>query len=188
MSTMRVLLRPKLVALPDPVASPAEWEQFVRRRSVQWGQLIKAFLKVAAERPEEYRAVASRARGLADGDESASDSEYLCWRCGETWVTMRSLKLHVLHKHGVRSDMRTFVAGSACPVCLRDFGTRPRVVHHLTYAASHCRLVVLRGDVPRQSAEVIEAADAKDQVLPRHLARLGVSELSGAAALVQRDL
>ena len=164
------------------------WGTAPQPRAVQWGWLIKAFLVVAAERPEEYRAVAARARGLADEDESASDGEFLCWRCGQTWATMRSLKLHVLHKHGVRSDMRTFVAGSACPVCLRDFGTRPSVVHHLTYAASHCRLVVLRGEVPRQSAEVIEAADAKDRLLRRQLARLGVSELSGAAALVQRDL
>ena len=41
--------------------------------------------------------------------------------------------------HGVKNEMRRYVASTFCPVCLRQFWSRERVVNHIRYRSLVCK-------------------------------------------------
>ena len=83
--------------------------------------------------------------------------------------------------------MRQFVAGTFCPVCLRQFWTRERVVNHVRYRSRVCKAnLLLLG--PCLSVEEADALDVSENganlVLQRkgrrrHHAEQPVSRLQG---------
>ena len=54
-----------------------------------------------------------------------------CPDCARLLRGSRALGLHRYRAHGIRAEARCYVDGTACPVCVREFHTRTRLVAHL---------------------------------------------------------
>ena len=54
-----------------------------------------------------------------------------CPECGKQLRGQQALGLHRLRKHGVRAEARAYVDGTCCPVCMREFHNRHRLVNYL---------------------------------------------------------
>ncbi len=70
-------------------------------------------------------------------------------------------------------------------VCLVDYRTRMRAVHHLWHradATNRCRTAVLSRVVPPLSAEAAAAADESDRLHQRRCRRSGVNPLEAAGS------
>ena len=55
-----------------------------------------------------------------------------CPDCARLLRGSRALGLHRYRAHGIRAEARCYVDGTACPVCVREFHTRTRLVAHLS--------------------------------------------------------
>ena len=98
-------------------------------------------------------------------------SNFVCYECGEAFGTKAALHTHLFKKHKVKKPTRRYVDDSICPVCLTQFHTRHRVVHHLE-RHSRCR-DALCNSPPLLSPEAAEALDEKERELHRALHKRG---------------
>eukprot|EP00975_Prorocentrum_lima_P008493 1814258-Prorocentrum_lima.AAC.1 len=53
-----------------------------------------------------------------------------CVGCPASFVSWKSLALHMRHKHNWGAPQRKYAYGSACAACLTEFHTRPRLIQH----------------------------------------------------------
>ena len=70
-----------------------------------------------------------------------------CSECGTCFNTLQKLSLHLFKKHGIRNLWRRYVhEHTHCPVCLRSFWTRERLINHIRYRSVVCKHnVIFRG-------------------------------------------
>ena len=66
-----------------------------------------------------------------------------CDKCDLKFSSEQSLALHRFKVHGCKNHMRQYVSDTSCPVCLRQFWTRERVVNHIRYRSQVCRTNLL---------------------------------------------
>ena len=66
-----------------------------------------------------------------------------CGQCTLKFASEQSRSLHLFKAHGVKNQMRQYVEGTFCPVCLRQFWTRERVVNHIRYRSQVCKVNLL---------------------------------------------
>ena len=80
-----------------------------------------------------------------------------CEECEATFGHLAALRAHQHVKHGIKSEIRTLIAGSSCPACLKDFWTRDRDLDHLRHA-HRCR-EILEQKGPAVTAEEAQLLD-----------------------------
>ena len=70
-----------------------------------------------------------------------------CSECGACFNTLQKLSLHLFKKHGIRNLWRRYVhEHTHCPVCLRSFWIRERLINHIRYRSVVCKHnVIFRG-------------------------------------------
>ena len=66
-----------------------------------------------------------------------------CDKCNLKFTSEQSLALHKFKAHGEKNQMRRYVASTFCPVCLRQFWSRERVVNHIRYRSLVCKANLL---------------------------------------------
>ena len=91
--------------------------------------------------------------------------ELRCTQCEYTCMTVQQLNLHLFKAHGIKNQWKLYVGDYVhCPVCLKLFWTRERVLNHVRYRSKVCRgNLVLRG--PKYTSEEIDAMDREDTAL-----------------------
>ena len=62
-----------------------------------------------------------------------------CDLCTMKFRSEQALALHRYKVHGFKNYMRQFVQGTHCPVCLKQFWTRERIINHLRCRSHVCR-------------------------------------------------
>ena len=74
-------------------------------------------------------------------------SFFSCSECEYTCNTFQKLSLHLFKKHGIRNVWRRYVyLHTHCPVCLRLFWSRERLINHIRYRSVTCKHnMILRG-------------------------------------------
>ena len=63
---------------------------------------------------------------------------FKCEHCALQFTSVHRLSVHLFASHGLRCPADAFVAGTTCPVCLRQYWTRSRVIRHLQYNSPSC--------------------------------------------------
>ena len=71
-----------------------------------------------------------------------------CTRCEYGCDSDQQLALHLFKHHGIKNDIRTYVSGTRCPICLKEFWQREVLLVHIRRGRTPCkRQVLLRGPV-----------------------------------------
>ena len=86
-----------------------------------------------------------------------------CPECDKQFSRERALKMHCKRMHGKRPEARKYVLGPMCPLCSRDFITRPRVIGHFTRGALACTLPWRLGLSPEFPQDLVDVADLFDK-------------------------
>ena len=107
---------------------------------------------------EFSKAEAAIAQAAAPIDGGASIGLWPCDICGSTHSSATALGCHRSRAHGIRRWTRRYVLSPECPVCLRRFQNRTRLLMHLHDDSEVC-LVNLRIFGQEHADEEIEAAD-----------------------------
>ena len=82
----------------------------------------------------------------------------LCNICNKSFASYQRLALHRKIKHGIRDPVDCLVDTVFCPVCMKFFHNRVRVLNHIKYRSSVCRLnLTLAGPlISEEQAEVLD--------------------------------
>ena len=86
--------------------------------------------------------------------------------------TLHAMRSHAAKKHGVRIWQRLYVDGSACPVCLKQFWTRPRLLAHYRKSAATCAQL-LPSYRPRMDLDDSRRLDKEDEALRKSFMKKG---------------
>ena len=130
----------------------------------------------------ECRPLSPIAARFARGNVS-EDEGFLCGVCDAVFSTAAGANTHCgrVHRRGSIVSMKQYVLGSACPICLVDFRSRVRAVHHLRLrddASNACRTAILGGAVPPADPAALAEADAIDKVARRAARAIGSAPLA----------
>ena len=77
--------------------------------------------------------------------------DFICNVCDAAFATSQRLASHKARAHAVHSTPRRLAWGSQCPVCLKEYWHRDRVVHHLS--KGRCSTMA-RLHLPQMSSQV----------------------------------
>ena len=158
----------KLSALPDPCTHADIWFHFIRTFPMEWSQLVKSFIY-----HESHVADGVCVAGANFASNTCCTSvlpELVCNMCGadaprRIFKTNKALLAHQRTVHHFRNPIGRYVDGSGvCPACSVDFGSRHRVVAHLSETRVRakvryrtCRDRVLEGEFePLQEDELVQ--------------------------------
>ena len=89
-----------------------------------------------------------------------------CLDCGKTFSSYQRLAVHRKVSHGIRDPVDLLVDTVHCPVCLVYFHNRVRVLNHIKYRSSVCRLN-LKVAGPIITAEQADVFDVECRELRR---------------------
>ena len=79
---------------------------------------------------------------------STDDVLFRCAYCPYSSASRQSCNLHMHKKHGWLPECHYLVQGTTCPICLKAFFTRARVLEHIQYKSKTCFYnLLLRGRV-----------------------------------------
>ena len=95
-----------------------------------------------------------------------------CYLCGLDFASRQAAAVHAFKAHGIKSSIRRKIDGTQCPVCLREFSSRSRLVTHAGRASPRCK-AVLDARPPILTEEEAEALDALERGQSRALAAVG---------------
>ncbi len=96
-----------------------------------------------------------------------------CSECGKSFSSYQRLALHRKIKHGIRDPVDCLIATVHCTVCMKFFHNRVRVLNHIKYRSSVCRLnLTLAG--PIINVEQAEILDEECRALKRKLYAAGL--------------
>eukprot|EP00959_Pyramimonas_sp_CCMP1952_P186398 3897831-Pyramimonas_sp.AAC.1 len=98
---------------------------------------------------------------------------FACQECSYTRASRQQLATHAFNVHGVQRRTRELIDVVHCPVCMRCFHTRVRVITHLEERSDKCRAVVMQcfprlpdtvvADHDRRGAEAARGRAGKGQ-------------------------
>ncbi len=73
---------------------------------------------------------------------------HFCEHCSFGCDSVQQLALHLFKHHGIKDDIRLYVSGTRCPICLTEFWQREVLLNHIKRGRTPCkRQVMLRGPV-----------------------------------------
>ena len=71
-----------------------------------------------------------------------------CTLCLYKCDTQQQLSLHSFKSHGIKDPIRLYVRTNVCPVCLKGFSTRERILEHVRRGRTPCkRQLLLMGPI-----------------------------------------
>ena len=113
--------------LPDPALDPFAWETFCVTRPEAWRSSVR---KLSDERFVP--------NAVEPSQESAAAESGVCLDCGACFASLVALQSHRARVHGHRNFLRRRIEGTVCVKCMRDWGSRERLLYHLKKSAG-CR-------------------------------------------------
>ena len=162
----------ELAALPVPFTDMLPWTKFAAEDGRRWVRIVASVPSLAAIRGSETTETTEVAMTAYCGD------------CGRGFGTTAALATHAFRVHGHKRWERQFVAGSHCPVCMTDLGTRMRAIHHLCHNSPRCAEKLHHGEFESLLPEHAAELDALDAAHGKRCKHKGVCPLALAAAEV----
>ncbi len=83
-----------------------------------------------------------------DFKDNVTEYVFSCTCCPYKCDTQQQLSLHAFKSHGIKDPIRLHVRTNVCPVCLKGFSTRERILEHVRRGRTSCRhQLILMGPV-----------------------------------------
>ena len=70
-----------------------------------------------------------------------------------------ALGTHMFRAHGKKNDVRQMIAGTSCLACMKQYNTRSKLLHHVSFRSAHCEQYYLHTIIP-MPAEAYDKAEA----------------------------
>ena len=106
--------------------------------------------------------------------DEVTDPTFCCNTCDAKFGTCQQLSLHMFKKHGITNMWRLYVGDFVhCPICLKHFWSRERLLNHIRYRSKICkRNLLIRGPIINEvQAIAIDEAEAAGHVKLMHSGR-----------------
>ena len=101
---------------------------------------------------------------------------YPCSACQARFSTYQVAALHMFRAHGVKNAIRQLVSGTVCCACLKDYNTRSKLLHHLSFRATRCKQFY-QNVIPPMSPDKYEKAEAETALCRKNFKAQGRSPL-----------
>ena len=98
-----------------------------------------------------------------------------CPHCNK-FFTFSALGTHMFRAHGTKNGVRPLVSGSVCLSCMKDFNTRSKLLHHISFRCKNCK-IYYEINIPPMSPPAYAAAEAQTAACRRKLKTSGRSPL-----------
>ena len=156
--------------LPDPETHPIEWFSFVRANP----RVFKDALK-------EYKSmVAGTIPSVEPKVDSFRTELTPCPYCDKQ-LPFYKLASHLYAKHGIKNNIRAHVSGTICICYRKDFHTRKKLIHHISFRSAQCKKRWLRSPcIPEDEYRNLEL---QSSIECKQLAAIGRSALFWFEAL-----
>ena len=109
---------------------------------------------------------------------------HTCDHCNAEFPTYQQFAVHTARAHKTRREARRYVTGVTCPICLRNFDNRPRLIDHLTEKSETCMINILIQYPPLPTQEVVQL-DAEDLEMEKTNRRRCVRHTHGEQPVLQ---
>ena len=110
---------------------------------------------------ERSALIASQAAVLAALAAIDLSGEWRCPTCSKDFASRQAMMVQRASEHGALRMTRRSIAGSTCPVCLRMYSNRSKVLDHVHEKSRVCylNLMLWHGDL--DGADIVAADDAQ---------------------------
>ena len=88
-------------------------------------------------------------------------ADHQCTDCGKQFASYPELQGHRHRVHGYKNPLRRYMPSSTCLCCLKQFGSRPRLLSHLQFPSNRCADYLLKYLTPLDR-EISDALDLHD--------------------------
>ena len=150
--------------LPDPMTEPLAWFTFVQNKP-------RVFKKALYEYKDM---VAGEIPHVAPSLDIVRTELTACTMCNKT-LPHYKLSSHMFSKHGIKNNIRKHISGTVCICCMKDFHTRKKIVHHVSFRSPKCKTYWLSRDpIPQEDYCRLESESTS---LVKHLNHIGRSAL-----------
>ena len=150
--------------MPDPREpnSGAAWSNLVRTK----GAKFKDWIKIHSS---------SFLSPLPVPAEPPSMPLHVCPECSKSF-TFQAIGTHMFRAHGKKNEVRQLVEGTICLACLKDFNTRSKLLHHVSFRCKNCKDFYQYNILP-MSEETFDKAEKETAKCRASLKALGRSPL-----------
>jgi hypothetical protein len=100
---------------------------------------------------------------------------HACPFCKECF-SFQALGTHMFRAHGVKNAVRQLVSGTVCCACLKQYNTRSKLLHHVSFRAKNCKQYY-QNVMPPMPAKEFEKAEAETALCRKNLKANGRSPL-----------
>ena len=123
----------------------------------------------------EYKSmVAGVIPHAAPNHENVRTEAVACPHCEKSFP-YHKLSSHMFSQHGIRNNVRNYISGTICVCCLKDFHTRRKIVHHISFRSPRCKAHLLKCE--SISSEEYCKLEEESTRNVKHLMHLGRSAL-----------
>ena len=151
--------------MPDPCTEPGPWLALFSEPS----QLKRALRDTMPDCTRLHPRVCVPTYINVHTDPVPAEAPWVCPDCPperrRCCSTRKGLMTHAYKMHGYRTPARQYVAGSQCPVCLKQFASRAAAIEHLGHRAPRCtaRMCELTPLTDQQLADIEGVGRAQKQ-------------------------
>ena len=110
-----------------------------------------------------------------------TEAGVVCDHCENKFASVQKLSSHLWRAHRIRPDFRRRIDVTHCPACMKEFWTRPRILHHF-YRAPLCRQHIF-DHFPVLAADCVSELDDAASTLSRKLVIEGLPRFAGLPAV-----
>jgi len=153
------------LALPHPSCDGRPWHDFLLGSKFRMNQAIEMASHCSAQQ---------MVKDVVVDPSIQPPSSHQCDECGALFATFAGMCSHQFIKHHRTNMLRRFTFCTHCVVCLKEFHTRPRLIHHIKSRSPKCSAILVANYVPL-SVDVVEALDQEDNVERKRLRALGLN-------------
>jgi hypothetical protein len=140
----------------------------------QWADFLSTNSKSARRELKKFSVlrIANIPKGSGISTVVASVAEHECEVCDCKFDTFQKLCLHRFKVHGFKNIWRLYVADHIhCPVCLKIFWNRERLLNHVRYRSKTCRFnLQIRGPVCTEEQAACIDESLRSQYVALHKA------------------
>ena len=111
-------------------------------------------------------------------------AEVACDMCLRRFTSITAMHSHKLKTHNIKNSLRNYVNCAWCPVCLKLFHSRVRVLHHVITRSKKCGDYLIK-HFPTLPANIVEQLDAADAEEQRKLRNQGLHRRKSFKPVIQ---
>ena len=139
---------PKVRSLPSATVSLGPWIDLVSSYPRAWKQIVSS--------------ATSKHHVVQSLPQQPPEQFFRCYECGRDFGSKAALSMHAYRVHGYTSPAKRYAPGSSCICCMKEFWTRPRLLHHLSCNSKRCleRIMLAVAPIPEGLREELDRADA----------------------------